>query len=342
MAAAGGYAAWMVALVSLVAGLLILWITVPLAMRFPGQTPVGYFQFLLGPVLGKVAAAGLLLYLALGIPLDLRVATDNTIAIFFVHTPAWAVLLLLVYAGSYLAVLGPAKMARLAPFFLVVVSLVVATLVLLGSPYFHPGYLSPLEGPGGVSWGSPYLWAAASLHHCLLLYLFLLPSLRQQGRALRTGLLAVLFGSIPVTASLIVPLMTFGVPMMQHLAQPSILYFSILTWHQLPVSQLSYVLFMLWQFNMLFTFGLGMYALALGTGQLLGLADYRVLVPLFAILGLVSAHFLRSVSVLFLLYRWWAPGIFVFAGLLFPLLWFLYLRQRRRLALQKALLGVGP
>lgn len=256
--------------------------------RFPGMTMAQFPTVALGPLLGKVVAAGFVLYFFISTAFSYRDISALNAQVLLPNTPIWALILLGVVATSYLTSAGLEVLARLSELLTPVFVLGLFITVGLALKDVDPGRIRPILEHG---WGPP---AAAALVpnalalHCSIINM-IMPYNRVPAHAKRAKLTALGIGMLMMMALTAGTIAAFGPEQAPRLTSATM---SLARYVDLAgvVQRLDLLWLLVWIAAKAVMVAALQWAVALGAAQVLGLSDFRPLIlPVAALSGAAGA-----------------------------------------------------
>lgn len=269
--------AWISLLLAAAGAVIIALLTVNLSRRFPGRTLFDYLEIILGKIPGKAVG---LLYLSWFLYDSAAVTREYAsflTLIFFPNTPLIVISTVTVAATAYAVFGGLETLARVNQLFFPVIMGSMLVLFCLSIPRMDAINLLPVleAGPVSIIKGAlvPLGWFGE-----ILLISVLLPYVNRPERARRIALVSVLIVAFIFELSVIGAISVFG---------PSVTasyFLSLLNNARVInianfIDRLEVLVMFIWVFSGGVKLGVFYWATALGSAQVMGLKDYRWLIP---------------------------------------------------------------
>ncbi|MGB9804184.1 GerAB/ArcD/ProY family transporter [Desulfofundulus sp.] len=298
VAGVAGRDAWIAIFLAVFYALIIWWVAIALASRFPRQTVIQYSKQVLGPILGGFVGLLLILFFIFVGGTIARILGDIMATAFMPRTPLVVFAAAVVVVAFYAAFCGLEVIARVNE---ILLPLGVAAIIFVGAACLpqvdFSNFLPVLEkGLGRVNWASIIL---VSILAEIVIVLMLYPYLSDQprvgvsglwvilglGLAMLIGVLAIGLFSAEVTAAMNFP----ALEMVRSIRLGPLM------------THLDVVIVAVWVGGIFIKLALLYYVTALGLAQWLGLNSYRSLLAPVGIwmvaLALSAYHSLNDVFV---------------------------------------------
>jgi spore germination protein KB len=318
--------AWLsLLLVFLPAALVLLWLLASLGVRFPRQTLVQYSITLLGPWLGRAAAAPFLWVFLFFAALEARIYGVVIVGGFLPETPLVFITATMIITAALAAWLGLEVIGRMAdllfPFFLIAVLLS----IFMPLPMAEPANLQPVLARG---WDPLFRGALSSIGLLTQfgILAFIAPSATEPRRLTPWVLSALVMSALLAAAIAAMVIMIKGAEEGARAFYP--LLSMVRSVRVSPVIERAEVLSMFaWGLGLFISLAAYIYAGARGLSQFFSIRDYRPLVlPMAVIWAVLSVHLLEDDFQLRALMEYRVMGPYGISLLIIPLflLWAVY------------------
>lgn len=267
-------------------GLLVALVVIKLGLRFPDQTVIEYAPEILGPFLGKLVGAGLVVWFLHINAVIVREFADFIATAFMPETPLLVFIILLLALAARAVRGGVEVVARAGewvfPIFIFSM-LIIMALVLPDTDWSN---LRPVleDGIRPVLHGA---LAPAGWRGEIVLILMYLPFINLPGKTLKYLTAAVILMGLALTGATVITTAVFGV-LTEHLTFP---FFTLATYISVArfVERMEPFILLMWVAGVTIKVAAFYYAAVLGSAQLFSLKDYRpVVLPLGLILAALS------------------------------------------------------
>lgn len=321
--------AWLVPLVSSLAGFFTLWLTWKLGQRFPQKTLPQYSTIILGKFLGKALSGAYVFFLLILNLLVVREFTDFLNDTLMPNTPNLVFMLAVMLVGGYGAYKGIEVIARMTQFVMPLFIFSLLALIGLALQCFNWGNLLPfLEGgmkPIVLASISPASWYGETV-----ILVLLLPLVNKPLEVKSKGVFAILGVAVLLSLETLVTTAALGAELPGNLLFPF--------WYLarfIDIGNLGFrietLIVILWITGIVTKVALIHYLICLTTAQTLGLKSYKgVVIPAGLILVLAAKYIvMNTLELSEFLGQVWPPFALVFE-LLFPLILLLTAKLRRK------------
>jgi spore germination protein (amino acid permease) len=278
----GGCAGWMISIISVLIGLLSLYIIISLLKRFPGQTIIEAGQSAAGPIIGFVAALFYLVFFVYADSMAIREFSESIKLLALPMTPLYVIIMIFIIAITICVYLGLEAMSRMALIIggstLFIILLALAVMI----PDYNINYLFPLLGKGPqklLLWG-----IIKSSNYSEILFAGLMVNVMGGWKnTLKAGRNALLLSMIISPAVIIAVIMTFGSTSADKLYFPLIETIKEITIGRFFQRVESIFLWFWLQVGFLYC-SLGLYASIITFARMFKLKHYKPLIPAFVII----------------------------------------------------------
>lgn len=275
--------AWLSALLATVAGPILVWFVMTLAIRHPDETVVEYAPRLLGPVLGyAVVFIFLWLYLHHA-SIILRIYGEALAAAVIPETPIVFVMGVMIFLAALGARYGIEVLGRMADLLVPFFVLSTLSVLLLSTSLMDLNWLKPVlaEGTARVVIGA----VPATAWFVELIYLLVIvPHVTDVKRARRAATWGAAVAGVLVVAMTLSVLMAFGPDEAVRQAFPAYAMTRLISIGQF-LERLEVIPLVAWSIVLYLNLSLLYYAGAKGVSQVLGVSRYRPFVfPMGAVL----------------------------------------------------------
>lgn len=307
--------AWVSIIIAALAGLLIVWLTVNLSLRFPGKTLFEYAEEILGKVPGKFVG---LLYIWWFLHMNALVIREyGTFLVTAVmpETPIIVFHIMVVAVAAYAVRCGLEVLGR-ANQLLIPITVLLAMVFILSVPIMKISRVLPLFDaslPEIIKGAAvPTSWLGE-----IVTFSMIIPYLNKPKQARRVGVLAILSVSFLLTASILEALLIFGPNLTSAWIFPTFNAIRLISIAN-SLEQMEIIIVLTWVLGGFFKVGVFYYAAVLGSAQWLELRDYKPLVlPIGIILVALSILIHDNTSQLLdFLARVWPPYAVVFEAVI--------------------------
>lgn len=315
-----GHDAWLATIVGPMFGLVTLALVAWLGHKHPGQTLFQYSETILGKWPGK--AVGLLYvwgFLHIN-SIIVREFGDFMTTSFMPNTPLSVFNFSLLFLCAWAVIAGLEAIARMNEFIILLVVSFLLLIIVLSTPNWDFGHLSPFFARGPM----PILRASlvpAAWHGEIVLLAVILPFMTRPGRAFLAGTVAIFGSAALLTLGVIGALAVFGPELVASFRFPLHLFTRSINIGDL-LTRFEPVVMTTWVAGVFIKASVFYYCAAIGLAQVLGLSEIRpVVFPLGVMMATLSISLFPDVAVLveFLKETWPRYGISIyFLGL--PLL----------------------
>lgn len=272
--------AWITALITLVWGLLLVWLYYYLGKHYPGLTLIGINQKILGKWPGTILSAAYV-FLFLHVTTNAPWYVGDFIGHIMPETPDYILYILFMTAVIAAVLYGLEAFARASEIFIIFVSIIFFVAIILILPKANIDNLLPVleDGIFPSFKGSFFLFSFTTFPMLALMMIFPVNTsdLPQAAKAFARG---YLWGSLIVFIAVIISILVLGSNIIS-----STQYASFLLFKEIDVgiifSRLEFVIMTIWLVTQFVTCVLFFYAGVKGFAELFGLKDYRkVILPL--------------------------------------------------------------
>ena len=286
--------AWISTILSILAGLLIIWLVVSLSLRFPDKTLFEFSEIILGKVMGKIVSFFYFAWFIHTNMLIIREFGSFTNTILMLNTPIIVFYIAAVTVSAYAVHNGLEVLGRSCQMFIpVILFLLLAVFTLtIGNidltrllPIMDIGIVPILEATlTPISWmGEVIIWA------------MIIPYLRKPEDAKRAGIWGILIIGFFALIGVFISLVIFG-PIAGNLAYPVFNAVRIISIANF-LERLESVVITAWILSAFIKITIFYYVAVLGGAQLFGLKTYRPMVlPIGIILIILSALLLPNTA----------------------------------------------
>lgn len=285
--------AWISAILSTLAGLLITWLVVSLSLRFPGKTLFEFSEDILGKVIGKIIGfsyfvwfihTNMLIIREFGSFINVSLLLDTPIIVFYiisVAVSAYAIYNGLEVLGKFCQIFIPTILFLLLIVFTLTIGNMNLTRLL---PTLDAGIVPILEATL-----TPISWMGE-----IILFAMFIPFLTKPDGTKRAGILGILIIGFMTFSSVFISLAVFGPNVsgrMMYSVFNAVRTISIANF----LERLESVVITAWILITFAKIAIFYYAAVLGGAQLFGLKSYRPMIfPVGVILVVLSAFSLPS------------------------------------------------
>ena len=279
-----GQDAWISVLVTMVLGLLMMWVYIFLATRFDKLTLIGLSRKIFGKWIGTVVAIGYFIYIystAYDIPWYIGGFHTNIL-----HETPVIFILILFYAALVIAALyGVEAIARTTEIFFIFVTVAFITSIVLILPEVKIQNILPVleNGPNPILKASVVLSGYISLQNTTLLMIYpsLVDNMEKGKKALIKGFL---WANTVVLITVVISILVLGSLLLSKSAYPTILLAREVNVGTI-FTRLEYAISIMWTVSEFVIAILYFYASVLAVSELLGLKSHtKIIVPM----GLMS------------------------------------------------------
>ncbi|MDI6710541.1 MAG: endospore germination permease [Thermoanaerobacterales bacterium] len=283
--------AWLSLIVAGVFGILVTYMAVRLAQRFPRETVVQYAPRVLGPVVGKAVAFVYVFYYLFVAYFVQREFSELMNTAYLLKTPPIVIIALLTLLAVYVLYQGLEVLCRVNTVVLWSILASIVLIVALGAKEIRLDAFQPVleHGAGPVVLGAvaPGSWFGET---AVVLMLMPFISSAEQPRMVRFNLLAVLVLFLVMEMIVVASIGRFGIEQAATKVFPTLSLARHITVPALPIVERQDPVFMIfWVAGMLFKLATFFYAGTLALAQWLNLKDYRPLVlPVAVIISVLA------------------------------------------------------
>lgn len=328
-----GQDAWMVPFAATLVAFGITVLVVALERRHPGQSLVQITETVLGRVLGKALSALFVFWLMHTNAIVLREVGDFITTNFLEETPVVVLEGSIALIAAVIVVLGLEVIARMNEVILPLMTVMLATVILLLVKDFEPERLAPVLEHGVL----PVLRASATPSAFwgeVVLLGMILPFLERKDQALRVGLWGSFVALLLIVTVITSMIMLFGAEETERII--SFIELSRNVRLGPFVERIEAIPIAIWLTGLVIKVAFFLYVAVLALAQWAGLSDYRPLAfPVMAVTSVLASGLVDSVvELLDFLARFWGPyGLTIEFG--FPALLLLASLIRGALARRK-------
>lgn len=215
-----GRAAWVMAILSWIAGVVLVFATWGLARYFPNQTLPEYLPRIVGRIPAAIISLLYVLLLLLSAAEESRTSMDAVAVGLFVYTPIPVTVALFVAVSAYLAWTGHLRIARLAPLYSLLVAAGFVIVLFLTRRWMDAGLLKPWLDFTQWRPASLPFWAGAMALRPLVLIVMFYPYVRDKRSVLPLSLGAAGVAALVLAAATMVPVAVLGLQGAQMTPRP--------------------------------------------------------------------------------------------------------------------------
>jgi len=326
--AAGGRAAWMVALLGGIVGTLTTVLIGALGQHFPRLTAVGYAERLAGRWAGKVLGVILALLLTLNAAVDLRVALRSVIGTYFAVTPSWAIALLMAATALSVCWSGPVHMARLAPLLLAGMALTFLSTFPFLWHEMRWGYLSPLLDLSPLHPERRAFWEALGAYRHEILLAALLPYLAAPQRAVRSAVIALACSWGALLLTVLTPIVLLGPAGAAALTQPFPFVVAAIRIRDFPLERVEMLARLAYNLSELYVIAFKLFCGGLLLSEVFGTQRLRPFLLALTGVALLPVTLITSQTLGEAVAGWTLIASLLLTSSIYPLLWLLYWLRR--------------
>ncbi|MCM3786126.1 spore germination protein [Neobacillus mesonae] len=208
-----GRDAWIASLISTFLGAVLFWVYSSIAKPFPALTLTAISRKLLGKYLGIAVGLMYVIYFMYIGSRNLREGANLVNIILLNNTPLVVITVLMVACIAYVTYLGFEVLARTAVLLMVFILIVVVIInfLLFASDSLHFDFLLPIleNGFGGV-WNAITTDTLIVPYGEMILFLMLLPYMRRPEKGGYIGVIAIVFGGLLLTQTMLLNIAALG------------------------------------------------------------------------------------------------------------------------------------
>lgn len=321
--------AWVAGFVAVVGSVLIALFIGGLAVRFPQQTVVEYAIELTGPILGRLVTLVFLWTFLFIAAVDVRMYGEVLVTAFLPETPLIFIVAMLITASTYAAYKGIEVVARTGDLILPLFVVMIATTILAACPRIEWGRLQPVFAKGL----KPILKASITPTFIALQVMalpVLLPRVRDAKKAIPATAWAMALASLLLAPAAVVTVGVLGADMASRSLFP---FFSLARAIRITefLERLEALVVFPWGLGLFVAISVYLYSGAKVASQILGVDDYRPLLPPLAVICIALS--LQASADMYEIRRFFLPEVFlpyclslILAGN--GILWLAYLIRR--------------
>jgi spore germination protein KB len=277
----GGSAGWIIPVISSLTGLVGLYIIVSLLKRFPGQTIIEAGQSAAGPVIGFIAAVFYLAFFITSVSVATREFSESIKVMALPSTPLYVITLFFLIAMMVCVYLGLEAMSRMGIIIAISALAMIILLTVLLIPLYNIGYLFPLLGKGPAKLA---LWGMikSSNFSELLFAGLIVNALGGWKNALKAGTYAVFLSMLVTTVIVMAVILTIGPTMGEAIFFPVFRITKQVIIRRF-FQRLESVFLIFWILVWFLYCAFGLYASVITFTRMFKLAQYKPLIPVFAV-----------------------------------------------------------
>lgn len=275
-----GTNAWIVTLIGICIGILLILLYSKLSNAYPKKTYVEMLKSILGKWMGNILSILFLFTIFIMTMANLRGVGDFFTTQVLPETPIPAILILTTLTALYLLRNGIENIARTCEIFFPWTAFLLIMLLLLVIPEVRIENLNPtfVKGLGPII-GTTYAYMGYSFNE-LIVFLMIIPFVNQHSAVKKNFLLGLVIGGITLSIITAFCLTVLGDDFTGRNLYPTYILGKKISIGEF-LERIEVFVGISWVFTIFFKITINLFALAIGTTQVLGISDYKtVLFPL--------------------------------------------------------------
>lgn len=293
-----GKDAWIAFFLCIVCSLGFIRLYNSLASLYPDMTFVQFNEKILGKWLGKITSLLFLYYNFFLAATFLREIGDFIITIVMVETPICIILLMFILTSAMGIFLGLEVISRTAVIFFPWIIVLVLFMLIFLLPEIEKEYLLPIVGEGFKPIMKGFYYSLAHPFLELMIFLMIKPSVIEKKKMKKFFYLGTIIGGSILFIIVLFCILVLGPETTSRQTYPAYTLGKKVSIGNI-IERIEILVAIIWFFTIYFKLTICFYGVALGTGQLLGLNNYRILLLPFAFLFVAFALLLYPDTIYF-------------------------------------------
>jgi spore germination protein len=311
---------WLSIILGGIVALLVAFIMVKLAKRFPGKSIFQFSSEIMGRWIGTIISLCIIVYYLVLSSFELRAMSETTRLFLLQGTPNWAIILPFIWVGLYLITGGINPIARMFEIIFPITIIFFLLVMFLGIKIFEIDNLRPVMGMGlgpvmkGLTTTS---LSFVGFEIILIIFMFM----KEPNRALRATFIGLIIPLVFYSITFVMVVGSLSVDSVVTQTWPVLTFIRSFEIQGLIVERFDSLLLVVWIMQLFTTFSVCYYAASLGLSQLFkkningfiyGLAPFIYIVSMIpkninemfkmgSMIGNFTLYFFSSVPILLLL-----------------------------------------
>lgn len=284
---------WISTILSTFVGLMLVWLTTSLSLRFTGKTLFEFSEEILGKVLGKIINFSYFVWFIHTNVLIIKELGGFVNATILLNTPIYVSFIVSVAVAAYAIYNGLEVLARFSQMFMPIILLLLVSILVLSMQNMNIYNILPIldTEPATIlkATAVPSSWMGE-----IILFTMIIPYMRRPEESTRAGISAMLVIGFYSLLSVFVSITVLGPHIANNLVFPTFNAVRMISIANF-LERLESITITAWIIANFIKIGIFYYAAVLGGAQLFGLKDYKTLIlPIGIVMIILSVLLLPS------------------------------------------------